>query len=329
MKKRIQTKIDFLEKNKNTLIIDADTHITDITSLRGDSKKKYLSTHDYYHGRPISAEDLLAEMEMAAVDMCLIWQNPACTHYNGDISHDMAALLAANEYIYTTDIKYPNKFIPAGWTDPKALGVEKAIELAVECIKGFGFPIVKMNPAQNEFPIDSEPVIEVVKAIVEMGAVPAFHYGADTEYTPAEGLQKIAELISPSPLLGVHMGGGGPSYLQGEALYIQSREIGLKYPNIRFVESAKRDTHIESDLISYRIAGPPYENNIFCASDAPYGRQTWCFGGFRAMLGSMINNDNHTDIRVAQNIGLFDTEMVQNYLGRNFANFAIEVYKKI
>jgi len=96
MKKQIENGLTFLEKNKDRLIIDADTHITDIKNMDPEIKKKYMSTDDYYHGKPISAEDLIQEMKMAKVDVSLIWQNPAATVYPGDHAGNFTNLLKAN-----------------------------------------------------------------------------------------------------------------------------------------------------------------------------------------------------------------------------------------
>src|SRR5258706_16412034 len=123
------------------------------------------------------------------------------------------------------------------------------------------------------------------------------------------------------------MGGGGAGYMEAEILYHKARELGLRWPNIRFVLSAKRDTHIESDLITYQLAGEPFCKNLFCASDAPYGRMTWNFGGFRAMFRSLTDGDNHTDARLRAQPGLFTAENVQGYLGGNFAEFAAAGYR--
>ena len=89
------------------------------------------------------------------------------------------------------------------------------------------------------------------------------------------------------PVLAIHMGGSGAGYPEADELYRQARELGLRRSNIRYVLSAKRDTHIESDLIAYTQAGEPFCRNLSCASDAPYGRMTWNFGGFRAMFRSL------------------------------------------
>ena len=328
-KQRIEKQMAFLKENRDRLTIDADTHISDVQNLPEHHRKKCFETDNYYHGKPISAEDLLTEMKMAGVDMCLSWQNPAVTDYGNDRQKNFETLLKANRYLFETDANYPNRFIPGGWTDPKNLGVELAMQMAEICVKDFGFLFVKMNPAQNEYNIDSDDVVTVFNKIVELGGIPAFHFGGDTPYTKAEGFEQLAKLHPMHPVVGIHMGGGGPSYMGGEIHYQKARELGLKQPNIKFIQSAKRDTHIESDFITYQLAGEPFCKNIFCASDAPYGRQTWNFGGFRLMFESLKNGKNHTDKRLQQNPDLFDDEVVQNYLGRNFAEFAIEWYEKL
>lgn len=328
-KKRIENQLTYLKENRGKLVIDADTHLTDIDNLDSTLKEKMLASPDYYQGRPIDAGDLIKEMKLADVDMCLIWQNPAATIYGEDKDQNFENLLAANQYIYNSALKYPDKFIPAGWTDPKALGIENALKLVDICIQKFGFPIIKMNPAQNQFPIDDEMVVKVVEHIVNQNAAPAFHYGADTVYTPATGLESIANRFPDSPVIAIHMGGGGAGYIEAEALYRESRALGLKHPNIKFILSAKRDTHIESDLITYQLAGAPFKHNLCCASDAPYGRQTWNFGGYRWMFKSLMKGSEHTDVRIQQNPGLFTLEDVQNYMGNNFLNVVIDRYSKL
>ncbi len=326
---RIERQLQFLKDNKDNLVIDADTHISDVENLAEMVRIKYFGTDNYYHGKPISAEDLLAEMQMAGIDMSLVWQNPAVTPYGDDMDENFDTLLKANRYLFDVDAKYPGRFIPGGWSDPKNLGVELAMEMAEICIKEFGFLFVKMNPAQNAYPIDSDNVVQVFNKIIELGGIPAFHFGGDTPYTPAVGLEKLAQLHPEHPVVGIHMGGGGPSYMEGEEHYHNARALGLKHSNIRFIESAKRDTHIESDFITYQLAGEPYSKNIFCASDAPYGRQSWNFGGYRAMFKSLMDGTNHTDKRVRENPGLFTEEVARNYMGRNFAELVIAGYEKL
>jgi predicted TIM-barrel fold metal-dependent hydrolase len=319
----IRQLVSFLKKNQDQLVIDADTHITDVDNLTGAIRQRYQSEPGYYHTRPISAEDLLREMSLASVDMALIWLNPASTHYNNDPDQNAESLMAGNLYIRDAAARHPHKFIPAGWTDPKACGIGNAIRIVEICVCELGFPLVKMNPAQNSYPINCPEVLLVVDRIVELGAVPVFHFGADTPYTPAEGFEAIAARHPDHPILGVHMGGGGASYVEAEELYRKARELGLRRSNIRFVFSARRDTHTEEDLITYQIAGPPYSFNLFCGSDAPYGRMTWNFGGFRAMFDSLLRSECHTDERVRSHPVLFTPEAVRAYLGGNFARFVV------
>jgi predicted TIM-barrel fold metal-dependent hydrolase len=326
-KDRITQQLRYLEKMQVSLVIDADTHISDFAAFPDALKESLNSNPDYYQGRPVSAEDLLAEMKMSGVDMALVWQNPAATFYPGTKDENFHALLETNRYIFETSRKWPEKFIPAGWIDPKAIGMELAKKLVCICVEEFGFGIVKLNPAQNAYPIDSNAVKEVLDLIVSKKAVPAFHFGADTEFTPAEGLANLAKRNPDHPIIGVHMGGGGASYHEAEDLYHQARKTGLDNPNIRFVLSAKRDTHIENDIISYTLAGEPFCRNLFCASDAPYGRMSWNFGGFRGMFASLAGNSRHTDPRVRKNPKAFNEKIFQGYLGGNMAGFMVEVYK--
>ncbi len=309
----IRKRIQYLQDNINNLTIDTDTHLTDMENLNGTLAEQVKSSPDYYHGKPIGHKELLAEMKQAEVDMCLVWQNPAATIYSQDKKKNYERLLAANRYIFESANSYPEKFIPAGWTDPRNLAMEDALKLVEICVTEFGCPVVKMNPAQNAYPMNSNEVKMVQDKIVGLGAIPAFHYGADTPFTPASGLAEIASRYADHPIWAVHMGGGGAGYVEAEQLYHESRQLGLKYPNIKFVLSARRDTHTESDLITYQLAGEPYSKNLFCASDAPYGKLSWNFGGYRLMLNGLKEGKNHTDPRIIANPALFDDKAVRNY----------------
>jgi len=319
----------YLEANCSNLIIDADTHLTDLNSLTGKIKAAFEATPNYYHGRPIGHEEILREMKMADIDMALSWQNPAATPYSGDPSADFDGLMRANRHIFEVSQIYPHSFIPAGWTDPKALGVENALRVVDTCLFEFGFPVIKFNPAQNAFPITSDEVLAVVDRIAGCGAVTAFHYGGDTEFTPADGLEEVAQQFPQAPFLAVHMGGGGAGYLEAESIYLQTREMGIRNPNIHFIQSAKRDTHIESDFIVFQQAGEPYCNNISCGSDAPYGRMAWNFGGFRSMFNSLQDTENHTDRRIRNREVVFTDEDIQGYMGGNFAALILAAYRRI
>src|SRR3546814_29309 len=197
------------------------------------------------------------------------------------------------------------------------------------CVEEWGFPVVKMNPAQNAYPIDSDMVLEVVDRIVSLGAVPAFHFGSDTSFTPAEGLERVALRHPDHPLIAVHMGGGGGHYVEADRTYLAARDIGLRRPNIFYILSAKRDTHIESDLTTYALAGEPYRRNLAVASDVPYGRIAWNFGGFRGLFASLADGGAHNDPRLRANPGLFDRTTVPGFMGGNLAALAIADRKSV
>ena len=309
-----------LEADGAHLAIDADTHISDLSLLsEGERRRHDDAGAGYYHGRPVSAEELIAEMDLAGVDMALVWQNPSATVYCDNPERNTEALAAANRYVCAAARRHPARLIPAGWVDPKACGLQNTLRLVDILVGEFGFFLVKLNPAQNHFMMDSPEALAVVDRILDWGAVPAFHFGADTPYTPAAALRAVAERHPERPVVAVHMGGGGASYTDAERLYLEARALGLERPNIRYVLSTRRDSHTESDLIAYQSAGDPFRRHLFCASDAPYGRMAWNFGGFRAMLRSLE----------AARPELFDGEAASNYLGGNFARFAAESCRRL
>lgn len=327
--KFIRNQRDYLKDNQDSLTIDADTHLTDISSMPDQIGRKFKNSSDYYHGRPIDTDTLLKQMKLAGIDMSLSWQNPAATGYTDDASFNYDSLLAANEYVVASARRYPRRIVPAAWTDPKALGVTRALALAEHCINELGVGIVKINPAQNEFPINSPDVMKLVEAIIGAGAIVAFHYGSDTPYTPAAGLEEVAEHFPDVPFIAVHMGGGGASFEEAEDMYTESRKLGLRRQNLYFVLSAKRETHMESDFVTYQLAGTPYKEHLLCASDAPYGNQVFQFAGFRAMLEGFLTASDYPDRRVRDNPELFDQTAIQKYLGGNFARLMVWIYDRL
>lgn len=311
--------LDRLERGGNRLVIDGDVHVTDPDALPAWQRDRRARDHNYYHGRTISAEETVAEMDGAGVDMALIWQNPAATEYPGDPEGNYCSLWAANAHIAEAAARHPGRFIPAGWTDPKALGPDGAAEMVDRLTEELGFAIVKMNPAQNEYRMASDEVMRTVERIVARGAVPAFHFGADTPWTPAEDLRAVARAFPQVPVIGVHMGGGGAAYPDADDTYAKARAYGLEVPNIFYVLSAKRDTHIESDLIAYTAAGSEAAARIACASDAPYGRMAWNFGGYRAMFDG-LQKGLAPDARLSP--GMFTDDVIAGYMGGNLARLA-------
>jgi hypothetical protein len=162
-----------------------------------------------------------------------------------------------------------------------------------------------------------------------MGATPAFHFGGDSPFTPARGLERILSRFPDSTIIGVHMGGGGSHYVDGDHTYLEARELGLMYPNLFYILSAKRDTHIESDLIVYTQKGKPYNENIAWGSDAPYGLQSWNIGGFMKMFETLTERKSLAHDLAKGSSPLFTLRVGQNYLGTNLANLVIASCRKV
>ena len=94
--------------------------------------------------------------------------------------------------------------------------------------------------------------------------------------------------------------------------------------------SAKRDTHIESDLITYQHAGLPFRRNLHCASDFPYGLPSWNFGGFRALFKTLENHPEALDDpRLNDQEVVFDEESVADYLGASLVELCLNAYDRI
>lgn len=320
---------DYLRSNADRLVIDGDVHPTEREALLDDIRARVDSDPNYYHGRPLLTEELLLRMNQARIDVALCWQNPAVLKYGPDPADNAGRLVEANRRIAALGELHPERIIPAGWTDPKALGLERAISLARQCVEEFAMPVVKMNPAQNHYPIDSDEVARVVDAIVELGAVPAFHFGSDTPFTPAAGLERIARRHPNHPLIGVHMGGGGGHFVEAEPTYQEARKVGLQNPNIFFILSAMRDTHLESALISYAQAGAPYARNLGVGSDAPYSGMLWNFGAFRTLFAAMRDGSGYGDPRLAAMPHLFDDKMISGFMGGNLARLVADACERI
>ena len=120
----------YLEANSDRLTIDADVHPTDRSALPPEHETRIVADPNYYHTRPYLSEELIARMDLADVDMALCWQNPGVLPYSDDRTANDARLTAANASISALADRHPERVIPAGWTDPKALGLDGAIRLA-------------------------------------------------------------------------------------------------------------------------------------------------------------------------------------------------------
>ncbi|MBQ4158930.1 MAG: amidohydrolase family protein [Clostridia bacterium] len=166
------------------MIWDADAHIS---SENG--------------GIRIREKTLLEQMDANGVEKSLIWLHPGQTE-DEYVDYD-----AQNKYIYDMGRKYPDRFHPVGWLNPKNFSSEKEIfDYARKLHEVYGFGTVKLNGAQNFFHlIEYRPAEAAIEAIVENRMKLAFHCGNDVNTHP-NNVSRIAKRYPVTPILLVHMG---------------------------------------------------------------------------------------------------------------------------
>lgn len=225
----------YSEGAETMTIIDADCHISPSPES----------------GNSIGREELLARMDRAGVAKALVWLQPP---YRRD------GIEASNRYVYESASLHPDRFLGFGWADP-SLGVEHAVREARRCLSDYGFRGVKLNGAQNGFPIDDpERALPVIDAIAEAGGVLAFHIGADSyNNTHPWRLAKVSDRHPRLPILAVHM--GGASFDDMSDLVI---EAAASRPSITLIGSAVRSIPI---LKAVRKLGP---DRVCFGSDTPF-----------------------------------------------------------
>jgi hypothetical protein len=235
------------------MIVDADVHLS---SLR--------------EGNRITVEELLRRMDRAGVTRALAWLQPA---YFRDVE-------GGNRYIFECVRRYPERIIGFGWVDPH-FGLEKCLEEIKRCTGEYGFVGVKLNGAQNEFPIDDEQVcLPLIEAIVETGKLLAFHIGADSfENTHPFRLAKIARRFPTATILAVHMGGAAVPDLSRAML-----EFAQECPNIYLIGSAVSAPAV---LRAIQQLGP---ERVLFGSDTPFQFMHVEVARYRALLEDLPAN---------------------------------------
>jgi hypothetical protein len=71
----LQRLLSYLQANHDSLTIDADIHASDVAALTGGLLERFKTSVNYFHGRPLSSEDLVREMDLSMIDMALAWQS--------------------------------------------------------------------------------------------------------------------------------------------------------------------------------------------------------------------------------------------------------------
>lgn len=164
-------------------IIDADTHIS---SMPG--------------GIHMPAEKLIERMDKNGAAGALVWLHP------GQKPDEYCDYDGQNRYVYEMAKKYPDRLIPVGWLNPKTGTVAQLNENLRRQREEYGFTAIKLNGAQNYFDLlDEEKSLPLIEAIVESGAMLAFHSGSDQNTHPSK-VAAIAARFPQVKILLVHMG---------------------------------------------------------------------------------------------------------------------------
>jgi predicted TIM-barrel fold metal-dependent hydrolase len=251
------------------MIIDADCHIS--PTREG--------------GNSISGDELLKRMDRSHVDKAVTWLQPP---YVREIDR-------ANEYIYKTVKKHPDRILGFGWADPN-LGVEKAKETVRKCIYDYGFFGVKLNGAQNDYYID-DPVlsIPVIEEIAKTGKILAFHVGADAyERTHPFRVGKIAKRFPQLQILMVHMGGAAFADLSNAAI-----EIAQKHLNTTLIGSAIRSIPV---LRAIKTLGA---SRVCFGSDTPFELMHVEVAKYHALLDGEVTQEEKQLVMAGNIIRLF------------------------
>jgi predicted TIM-barrel fold metal-dependent hydrolase len=255
------------------MIIDADCHIS--PTVEG--------------GNSISSDELLRRMDRSHVDKAVTWLQPP---YVREIDR-------ANEYVYKTVKKHPDRILGFGWADPN-LGVEKAKETVRKCVDDYGFFGVKLNGAQNDYYID-DPVlsIPVIEEIAKTGKILAFHVGADAyERTHPFRVGKIAKRFPQLQILMVHMGGAAFADLSNAAI-----EIAQEHPNTTLIGSAIRSIPI---LRAIKTLGA---SRVCFGSDTPFELMHVEVAKYHALLDGEITPEEKQLVMAGNIIRLFGLKM--------------------
>ncbi|MFQ3621311.1 MAG: amidohydrolase family protein [Spirochaetales bacterium] len=216
-------------------IIDGDCHIS--PTLEG--------------GNSISVEELIARMDKAGVEKALTWLQPP---------YIRSRIEESNKYVYESVNRYPHRILGFGWADPN-LGIDHAKNMVRKSILDYGFYGVKLNGAQNNFPIDDPKVsLPIIEEIARLGSRLAFHIGADSyNNTHPYRLSKVAKLFPELTIFAVHM--GGASFDDMSDLVI---DVALQHKNVLLIGSAIRAIPI---LKAVKTLGP---ERILFGSDTPF-----------------------------------------------------------
>jgi len=250
------------------MIIDADVHLSPVPG-----------------GNRILVGEALRRMDRAGVDKALTWLQPL---YIPEVAQ-------SNAYIYKATRQHPDRILGFGWADPH-LGVDKAKDMVKKCVYEYGFYGVKLNGAQNSFPIDS-PVLSmpVIEEIARAGKLLAFHVGADSfENTHPFRVAKIARQFPETQILMVHMGGAAVPDLGNAAI-----EFAQECPNLHLIGSGIGVTRVWKAI---KTLG---STRVSFGSDTPFRFMRVEVAKYNALLDGEVSEEEKHDVMAGNIMRLF------------------------
>ena len=258
------------------MIIDADVHISP-TPQGGNS---------------ISADELLRRMDRAGVDKAVTWLQPPYVRDEID---------AGNAYVARAMRAHPDRILGFGWADPN-LGVERAIADARRAVEEYGFHGVKLNGAQNGYPIDDPHLaLPVIEQVARSGAILALHVGADAyDHTHPSRVAAIARAYPDLRILVVHMGGVAFPDLSAAAIVVAG-----EHPNLTLVGSAVRSIPI---LRAIRALGA---DRVCFGSDTPFELMHVELARYRALLDGELSEAEQGQVLGGNIARLFGSDIRQ------------------
>ncbi len=211
------------------MIIDAHNHVGGPD--KGDHQKQ-------------SPEEIVANMDRAGIDKSVIF---AFNEINPGVSFSLA-----NDYIAAAMKRYPDRLVGFCRLDPNH--GEKAIFELERSINKIGLGGVKLHPSSQNFSLDDQTVLRIIKKASELEVPIVFDNGKPL--SPPEKIGNLAELVPEAKIIMAHM--RGPKYL----------EVAEKHENIYLGTTGMFKIYKLQEAIQTLGA-----EKLIAGSDSPYTPQ--------------------------------------------------------
>ena len=232
------------------MIFDADTHMSPYRNV------------DF----AVTAEESRDILQAAGVDRAVCWLMP----------QEVDDVSESNAYIHERCRHIP-MFIPFGWANIRE-GEDKAVRDAITCLDEYGFIGVKLNGAQNEYPIDSLPALHVCEEIARRNGIIAFHIGTDSpNFTSPHRAAVVANLFPETTIVMIHMGGASPYDYNVSRRVI---DVAKLCPNMVLIGSSIGTQDVKTAIDELG------SERVMFGSDLPFANVEKCLTEYREMLAA-------------------------------------------